>query len=98
MMTYARSRLWVGILSVGTWVIISTTILFTFDKIPDYLRDLSLINSILSFLGLYVLISMPFDFFGGYLLPKKYERSKQSLFSFIRHTFGEYSFIVLSFF
>jgi hypothetical protein len=83
MMTYARSRLWVGILSVGTWVIISTTILLTIEKLPDFLRDLSLIHSILTFLGLYVLISMPFDFVGGYLLPKKYERSKQSLFSFI---------------
>jgi len=83
MMTYARSRLWVGILSVGTWVIISTTLLFTIENLHEYFRTLSLIQSILIFLGLYVLISMPFDFVGGYFLPKKYERSKQSLFSFV---------------
>jgi hypothetical protein len=83
MMTYARSRLWVGILSVGTWVLLSITLLFSIERIPESLRSLSLADSILTFIGMYFLISMPFDFLGGYLLPKKYERSKQNLFSFI---------------
>ena len=83
MMTYARSRLWVGILSVGTWVLLSITFLLSIDRLPESLRSLSLADSILTFIGMYFLISMPFDFVGGYLLPKKYERSKQNLFSFI---------------
>ena len=83
MMTYARSRLWVGILSVGTWVLLSITLLFSIERIPESLRSLSLPESILTFIGMYFLISIPFDFVGGYLLPKKYERSKQNLFSFI---------------
>ena len=83
MMTYARSRLWIGILSVGTWVLLSITILLSIESLPEYLRSLSLADSILTFIGMYFLISIPFDFVGGYLLPKKYERSKQNLFSFI---------------
>ncbi len=83
MMTYARSRLWIGILSVGTWVLLSTTILLSIERLPETLQSLSLTDSILTFIGMYFLISMPFDFVGGYLLPKKYERSKQKLFSFI---------------
>ncbi len=83
MMTYARSRLWVGILSVGTWVIISTTLLFSIERLPESFRGLSLTDSILTFIGLYFLISLPFDFIGGYFLPKKYERSNQNLFSYV---------------
>jgi hypothetical protein len=88
MITYARSRLWVGILSVGTWVLLSLVVLFTINIFSKEFQNLSLSSSIFIYLGLYAIISLPFDFVGGFLLPRKYGRNTQSfinyIFSYIR--------------
>lgn len=92
MITYARSRLWVGILSVGSWVLLSLYILLNIKNLPNALRDLPLSLSILSFLGFYLAISVPFDFIGGFILPHKYERSMESLQQYILSYFRGITF------
>lgn len=82
-MTYARARLWVGISSVGTWVVLSLFVLFRIKSLSLEFPYLSLPSSILVFLGLYTLVSLPFDIVGGYLLPLKYGRSKQNFINFM---------------
>ncbi len=82
-MTYARARLWVGISSVGTWVVLSLFVLFRIKSLSLEFPSLSLPSSILVFLGLYTLVSLPFDIVGGYLLPLKYGRSKQNFINFM---------------
>lgn len=81
-MTYARARLWLGITGVGSLVTLSTVALIT--GLPflmlthessfglDQLLQLSATT------GLFVLWLLPLDFLGGYLLPKKYQKSDQS--------------------
>ncbi len=77
-MTYARARLWTGVSGVGAFVAFSLVMylwqlpstLFPFDGGPLWAEWAALV----SLFKLYVLISLPFDFLGGYWLPCKYER------------------------
>ncbi len=97
MITYARSRLWVGILSVGSWVLLSLVVLFTINTFSTEFQNISLSSSIFTFLGLYAIISLPFDFVGGFLLPRKYGRNKQSFIhyflSYLRGIFFQGAFL-----
>ena len=78
MITYARARLWLGITGVGTLVTLS--ILALIFQLPQRLLGgwPSTVSSDLAGLGLllgaYALISLPFDWLGGWLLPKRYGR------------------------
>lgn len=92
MITYARSRLWVGILSVGSWVLISLFILLNINKIPVVLRNLSPTLSILTFLGFYITISIPFDFVGGFILPNRYGKIRQNFIQYILSYFRGVAF------
>ena len=83
MITYARSRLWVGIFSVGTWVLLSMMTLLNIETLSAFFHHLSLFDSIIVFLGFYIFISFPFDMVGGFYLPRKYERNNQSFSSFL---------------
>ncbi len=78
LMTYARARLWTGIAGVGVLVVFSLFMylwqlpatLFPFDGGPLWAEWAALVT----LFKLYVLISLPFDFLGGYWLPCKYQR------------------------
>lgn len=77
-MTYARARLWTGVSGVGAFVTFALVMylwqlpatLFPFDGGPLWAEWLALAT----LFGIYALISLPFDFLGGYLLPCRYQR------------------------
>lgn len=83
-MTYARARLWLGITSVGTWVVIASLGLAL--GLPtawiEAAQDASwgaqssvLVQALL----VYVLLALPFDLVGGWVLPRRFGRSQESL-------------------
>ncbi len=78
-MTYARARLWLGISCVGTMVVVSVLLLLF--RVPAQLLARGMApfgTEVAQFVGVlfaYAFLSGPFDFFGGYILPKEYERS-----------------------
>lgn len=96
-MTYARARLWLGICGVGSLVTICTIALVM--GLPSRLLSRStsfgttdLIQ--LSFLALlFIAWLAPFDFLGGYRLPKSFLKSEESfgrwLFSYFRAAVGQ---------
>jgi hypothetical protein len=74
--TYARSRLWLGVSGVGTIVVISTFLIATGLPIKwlptgtDWTgADLV---SLLAAICVWVIVSMPLDLLGGYLLPNRF--------------------------
>lgn len=74
-MTYARSRLWLGICGVGLIVVISSTLLVSglpLELLPDAetssREDLLGLAAMISCL---VAVMLPLDLFGGYLLPNR---------------------------
>lgn len=79
-MTYARSRLLVGITAVGTWVVISAVFLALGGASLLPADDASAGTQaavLLSVLGVYVVVSLPFDLMGGLVLPRRHGRSDQ---------------------
>jgi hypothetical protein len=84
---YGRARLWLGISAVGTMVTLSTLALAL--GIPSSLvpaNDASFVmqlTGLLGFLVIYMLIQLPFDFMGGYWLPKRFDRTHQSLSGYV---------------
>jgi hypothetical protein len=96
-MTYARARLWLGICGVGFWVTLSAAMLFfaiparLFSPQSDsFLSDL---RSLSIFLTAYIVLSLPFDFLGGYGLPHRFHRLAPTwsrfLFTLARGVFGQ---------
>ncbi len=71
-MTYARSRLWLGITGVGTWTVIAAIGIWQQWDAP--IASGSRVADLLVLTALYVLIQAPFDWLGGYYLPKKFGR------------------------
>ena len=75
---YGRARLWLGMSGVGTIVVLSVAALAVglparfLESAGGTLRDelLGLAGFVLLYAGLHV----PFDLFGGYLLPRRYGR------------------------
>jgi hypothetical protein len=81
-MTYARARLWLGISGVGTIVVLSLVALWL--NLPSkLLADASTFAGLTIPLAAYILVSFPFDFFGGYLLPRRHDRSAIALSTFL---------------
>lgn len=80
---YGRARLWLGISAVGTMVTLSTMALAF--GIPSQFQpgaDASLgtqVIGLLMFFIVYAMIQFPFDFMGGYWLPKRFGRSHPNL-------------------
>lgn len=82
-LTYARARLYLGIVGVGFWVVVSAvglladlprTLFPTLDTDPNETSTrLALI------IGGYILLSLPFDLVGGYLLPRRFKRPAPAL-------------------
>lgn len=75
-MTYARARLWLGISNVGFWVLISTMgLLFHWEA---FFYNQTTGELIINCLALYLLFSFPFDIMGGYILPHRFNKQKES--------------------
>lgn len=81
-MTYARARLYLGISGVGTFVLLAAA--FLIWQIPhtilpnpavDFAAELLRVEV---FLAVAVLLMVPFDWLGGYILPKLYGKTDQS--------------------
>ena len=84
-MTYARSRLWLGVFAVGTLVTLATVSLLL--GIPSLAGAQAGPGGGLRLLvaGALVVgaVLFPFDVLGGYILPWEYERSRENLASFL---------------
>jgi len=88
---YGRARLWLGISAVGTMVTIATLVLAL--GIPTRFQPAidenlgSQVTGLLLFFLIYIAIQIPFDFLGGYWLPKRFGRSHPSLGTFLLRLF-----------
>jgi hypothetical protein len=75
--TYARARLLVGITGVGTWVVIAAVFLAAGGASllpgPDAAFGAQA-GALAAVIGIYVLVSLPFDLLGGLILPGRHGR------------------------
>ena len=80
-MSYAQARLWVGISAVGFNVLLATGVVIgSHASSTEFLiSDATLWVLLVA----YVIWMVPFDFLGGWWLPRQYGRSQQALFPFI---------------
>ncbi|MFK7819005.1 MAG: hypothetical protein AB8G99_09815, partial [Planctomycetaceae bacterium] len=92
-MTYARSRLWLGVSCVGTMVVLAAVAVWL--ALPQQMlpqRPESLLieaGAIAAFLGAIALMMLPFDVLGGLVLPESFEQSNPgSGRFFLRHFRG----------
>ena len=84
---YGRARLWLGITAVGTIVTVASLGLIfgvsgIFERLTASLpwgAEISLLIFTLS----YAAIQLPFDIFGGYLLPRRFQRLHPPLSEFL---------------
>ena len=86
-MSYARSRLWLGISGVGFWVALSVAALWwnwpsrLFPAPANALREDGIRLGKLA--AAYIALSAPFDVMGGYWLPRRAGRPTRSLVGFL---------------
>lgn len=84
-MTYARSRLWLGVTSVGSIVTLCTLALL--GRIPERLLPVETLSAGEELFALFatflffVAISAPFDLWGGFVLPRRFGRPTPRVFS-----------------
>lgn len=95
-MTYAQARLGLGISGVGSLVVIAT-IAITNGLPRIFLSDrpgvgVEEVAQLMSVVGFFMLWLMPLDFLGGFLLPKRFEKSAQPFLTWL----GEYVAAVLT--
>ena len=82
-MNYAYSRLWLGILGVGSLVTVASVALLF--QLPQALMSHSNqfgageVWQLAFLLGGYALLLLPFDFLGGFWFPRRFEKSGDSL-------------------
>jgi hypothetical protein len=81
-MTYAKARLWLGISGVGMFVIASATSLWL-DLPRLVLSRASGVEAIGWTLCVYVVLSIPGDLLGGYVLPRRYARACPEFGAFV---------------
>ncbi len=85
---YGRSRLWLGISAVGSIVVLSSLALaFDAPSLVNRVAGDSAIGTLaglLLFVLAYLLVQLPFDYYGGYLLPRRHGRAHPPLPSFLR--------------
>ena len=76
--SYARARLFLGIGNVGFWVCLCLAALYwdLAGKLfpTELLHGKKLMISLCELLGGYAILQAPFDWLGGYILPKMYRR------------------------
>ena len=87
-MTYARSRLWLGMTGVGTVVTFAFLALVTAWPAKALPTDTSSLTNDALWIGTgalgFLLMMVPFDFLGGYLLPRRFGRQTPPFSIFIR--------------
>ena len=83
---YGRARLWLGMSGVGCFVVLAAASLFyglPARLLPDAGGPLaSQVTGLLLFVLVYAALHVPFDLFGGYLLPRRYRREHPTLLAF----------------
>ncbi len=86
-MNHARARLWLGITSVGTLVVLAIVALVL--DLPARLLpgpDAGFVvelGALAAAFGVYVAVSLPFDLFGGHVIPRRFGRSGRSSGAFL---------------
>ena len=96
-MTYARARLFLGITTVGSMVTLCVLALSLrlpqqfFSMSPTNIADT--VKGLALIFGLYAAVALPFDFIGGYLLERIFQRDVPQLGNFayrlVRGIFGQ---------
>ena len=87
-MDYARSRLILGMITVGSVVVLSTLILLTgcfgisIERFGQ--AEYGQIWLIPLALATFFVMLVPFDFLGGFLLPRRFERSQQTFGNWLK--------------
>ena len=85
-MSYARARLWLGISGVGTIVVIALAMIvgqLPIRMFPDHRSWHSLdFVSLIGFLVGFLILMIPFDLLGGYVLPRRHGRDAIKLWDF----------------
>jgi hypothetical protein len=87
-MTYARARLWLGVTGVGSLVTISIAALIS-GVSQDYLSSSESVGrlellQLAGVIGLFMLWSIPLDFLGGFIFPKRFQKTTQSFGAWLR--------------
>ena len=82
-MTYARSRLWLGVTTVGTLVVVATCLLMSQGH-ADFIGSASDSNagelkSIAICVAAFATLMIPFDLLGGIVLPRRFGRKTPRL-------------------
>ncbi|MFK7971520.1 MAG: hypothetical protein AB8F95_14210 [Bacteroidia bacterium] len=79
-MTYARARVFTGMISIGWWVLLCILALFldASGEIARYEGESRSAAILLVFVLGYIVLGLPFDVLGGYVLPRKFERPAES--------------------
>jgi hypothetical protein len=80
-MSYQKARLWLGISGVGTLVVIAATAIL-FDLPRVWSSDRSDAEVIGSTIAIYILLSAPFDWLGGLILPRAFGQKCDSVSGF----------------
>ena len=83
MTTYARARLRLGMTGVGLWVVLACITLVTLSTWSTALASLSAIEATVLFIMTYLIVSTPLDWFGGFILPKRFERTKSTAATYL---------------
>ncbi len=82
---YGRARLYVGVVGVGLQVLFAVFLLsFGLTRFGE--ANLGLGAAVVLFatyFGVHALLQLPLDFLGGYILPRRYERSAVTLREFV---------------
>lgn len=87
-MPYARARLWLGITSVGAWVVLASLLLAI--GLPAAWAEAAAADGwsaqasvLVQALQVYIALALPFDLVGGWWLPTRYGRRSDSLASYL---------------
>jgi len=84
---YGRARLWVGITGVGTFVALSAAALAV--GLPAAVEGRTesgvwaAVTTLALFAAAHAALQLPFDLLGGYLLPRRYNRSRPDMAVFL---------------
>lgn len=76
-MTYQKARLWLGISGVGTLVLFASAVVI-FGLPTTFREHSSDVTVIATVMAIYIAISAPFDWIGGFALPRRFGRTTSS--------------------
>ena len=86
-MTYAKSRLMLGIFCVGFYVLLSLNIVICkpldIFLLSEITSNYQFVYFAIQIFLIYLIIQLPFDYLGGYFLPKKFAKTDKSFNQFV---------------